>query len=208
MKRLPCLFLLLPMLLNANADALFDGKWIDLTHAFSSETIVWPTSKPFKKETVFEGHTGKGYYYAAYNISTAEHGGTHIDAPIHFAEKRNTVDQINVDQLVGPGVLIRVAAKAGENRNYQLSVEDILDWEKQHGPVPDNSILLVDTGSGRHWPDKLKYMGTDLRGEPGVAALKFPGIHPDAARYLASNRKINAIGIDTPQSRLWRFDTV
>lgn len=180
------------------ADEFFKGQWIDLTHEFSEQTIYWPTSELFKKSTVFAGHTDKGYYYSAYNISTAEHGGTHLDAPIHFFENRNTVDQIPIEQLVGSGVVIRITEKVKENRNYQFSVEDILDWEKQYGTLAENSIVLIDTGLSRFWPNKKEYMGTDERGEEAVKKLKFPGIHPDAARFLATERKIKAVGLDTP----------
>ena len=84
------------------ADDLLRGQWIDLTHDFSEETIYWPTAKSFEKTTVFKGYTDAGFYYTAYNFSAAEHGGTHIDAPIHFYEGRNTVDQIPIEQLIGP----------------------------------------------------------------------------------------------------------
>ncbi len=182
----------------ANAEEFFKGQWIDLTHEFSKEAIYWPTAEPFKKTTVFSGHTEAGFYYTAYNFSAAEHGGTHIDAPIHFSENRNTVDQITIEQLIGPGVVIRITEKAEENRNYQFSVKDILDWEKRHGIIAENSILLIDTGSSKFWPDKKKYMGTIERCQEGVEKLKFPGIHPDAAKFLVENRKIKAVGLDTP----------
>ncbi|MFT5453452.1 MAG: kynurenine formamidase [Enterobacterales bacterium] len=180
------------------ADDSLKGQWIDLTHDFSEETIYWPTAEPFKRTTVFEGHTDAGFYYTAFNFSAAEHGGTHIDAPIHFSENRNTVDQIPIDQLIGPGVVIRITEKAEENRNYQFAVMDILDWEKKHGVIPENCILLIDTGSSKYWPNKEKYMGTIEQGQEGVSKLKFPGIHPDAAKFLVENRKIKAIGLDTP----------
>jgi len=125
------------------ADDSLKGQWIDLTHDFSEEAIYWPTAEPFKKTTVFNGHTEAGFYYTAFNISAAEHGGTHIGAPIHFSENRNTVDQIPIDQLIGPGVVIRITEKAEENRNYQFTVMDVLDWEKKHGVIPENSILLT-----------------------------------------------------------------
>lgn len=180
------------------ADKLLNGTWIDLTHGFSEETIYWPTADSFQKTKVYEGYTEGGYYYAANNFSAAEHGGTHVDAPIHFYENRHTVDQIPVDQLIGPGVVIRVVEKVEANRNYQFSVQDILDWEKEHGVIPEDSILLIHTGSGKLWPDKEKYMGTRERGEEAVARLHFPGIHPDAARFLVEKRKIKAIGLDSP----------
>ena len=104
-----------------------------MTHDFSEDAIYWPTADSFKKETVFEGITDAGYYYTAYKFSAAEHGRTHIDAPIHFAEDRNTVDQIPIEQLIGQGAVIRTIEKVEGNRNYQLSIEDVLDWEKK-GP--------------------------------------------------------------------------
>ncbi len=192
---------LIVLLLMSSAVQAFDaaeGRWLDLTHNFGSDTIYWPTSESFNKSTVFEGHNEAGYYYSAYNISTAEHGGTHIDAPIHFYEHRQTVDQIPIEQLIGPGVVIRVVEQAKADRNYQFSVQDIKAWEATHGRLPENSILLIDTGSAKLWPDKKAYMGTELRGEEGVKSLKFPGIHPDAAKFLVQERKVKAVGIDTP----------
>lgn len=180
------------------ANDFSDGQWIDLTHEFSEETIYWPTAEQFKKTTVFSGFTNAGFYYTAHNFSTSEHGGTHVDAPIHFAENRNTVDEIPVEQLIGSGVVIQISEKAKVNRNYQLSVKDILEWEKKHGVIARNSILLIDTGSSKLWPNKQAYMGTDERGQAAVQKLKFPGIHPDAAKFLITKRQIKAVGLDTP----------
>jgi len=199
MIRLLLSFLLLVTVsANSVADDFFKGQWIDLSHDFSENTIYWPTADQFKKTTVFHGHTKAGFYYTAYNFSAAEHGGTHVDAPVHFAENRHTVDQIPVEQLIGPAVIVRIVEQAKKDRNYQLTVEDIIDWEKQHGVIEENSILLVDSGSAKLWPDKLKYMGTDERGEEAVKKLKFPGIHPQAAKFLATKRKVKAVGVDTP----------
>ncbi len=180
------------------AKDLFKGQWIDLTHKFSDEAIYWPTADNFKKTTIFQGKTGAGFYYTANNYYGAEHGGTHVDAPIHFYENGNTLDRIPLEQLIGPGVIIRIIEKVKKNRNYQFSIQDILDWEKEHGIIENDSILLIDTGSGKYWPDKKKYMGTDKRGEEGVKELKFPGIHPETAKFLVANRKIKAVGLDTP----------
>ncbi len=182
----------------STADDIFNGQWIDLTHEFSEEAIYWPTAETFKKTTVFHGHTKAGFYYTAYNFSAAEHGGTHVDAPIHFYENRNTVDQIPVEQLIGSGALIEIEAKVKKNQNYQFSVEDILAWEKQHGVIVEDSILLIYTGLSKFWPNREKYMGTAERGEGAVKKLRFPGIHPEAAKFLATERKIKAVGLDTP----------
>ena len=182
---------------GAGADGFPPGRWVDLSYDYSAETIYWPTAEPFALETVAEGRTEKGFYYSAYKFCAAEHGGTHIDAPIHFAEGRQTVDQIPLSQLIAPAVKIDVSEKALANRDYLITVEDFTGWESQHGRIPDGSIVLLQTGFGQYWPDRLKYLGTDQRGPAGVAALHFPGLHPEAAAWLMKNRKLNAIGIDT-----------
>lgn len=174
------------------------GTWIDLTHSFDEHTVYWPTSEPFRLDTVFEGITEKGFYYSAYKYCAAEHGGTHLDAPVHFARGKNSVEQIPVEQLAGEAVVIDVSEQALKDRDYQVSVNDFLNWEKTNGQIPDDAIVLLRTGYGQYWADKIKYMGTDERGQDAVAKLHFPGLHPDAARWLTGSRKIKAIGLDTP----------
>jgi kynurenine formamidase len=183
---------------STKQNALPQGEWIDLSHGFSSDTLYWPTAEPFKLQTVSAGMTEKGYYYSAYSFCAAEHGGTHIDAPVHFAEGRNSVDQIPLERLIAPAVKIDVSAKTNTDRDYQIAVADFEAWESQHSRIPDGAIVLLQTGWARYWPDRLKYLGTQKLGAEGVAELHFPGLAPQAAKWLTDNRKINAIGLDTP----------
>lgn len=173
------------------------GQWIDLSHDFSDETIYWVTAEPFKRVTVAEGMTPQGYYYSAYNYSAAEHGGTHIDSPVHFAEGKKTIDQIGLDQLIAHGVKIDVSSKAASDRDYLITADDIKNWETANGKIPEWSIILFQTGFGSRWPDKKAYLGTDQKGPDAVKDLHFPGLHPEAAKWLVENRKIHAVGIDT-----------
>lgn len=183
--------------LSSCAPAALAGEWIDLTHPLSSESVFWPTARPFELRTDFEGYTQKGYYYSAYTFTTAEHGGTHIDAPVHFAEGRHHVDEIPLDRLIGDAVVLDLSKAVDGRCDFLVSVAHIEAWENTHGTIPDNAIVLLRTGFGSFWPDAGKYLGTDLRGEAGVAALCFPGLHPEAATWLAEERGIKAVGIDT-----------
>ncbi len=171
---------------------------IDLTHGFGKETLYWPTEEGFVLEKGPAGRTPKGYYYSANRMRLAEHGGTHIDAPIHFFADRNTVDRIPVQQLIGEGIVVSVIWKCRSDRDYQVRVEDFLEWEAENGPIPRDAIVLLRTGYGKEWPNRLRYLGTEKRGAEGVAELRFPGLDPDAASWLLERRKIKAIGIDTP----------
>lgn len=178
------------------ADPMTAGQWIDLSHEFGDDTIYWVTAEPFKRTTVAEGKTPGGYYYSAYNFSAAEHGGTHLDAPVHFAEGRKTADQIAIDQLIGEAVVIDVSAKAAD-RDHEITADDIREWEAANAKIPEWSIILFRTGFGGRWPDKKSYLGTDQTGPDAVRDLHFPGLHPDAAKWLVENRKFKAVGIDT-----------
>lgn len=174
------------------------GAVIELSYPFDSETVYWPTAGAFRLEKDFEGNTEQGFYYSAYKYSAAEHGGTHIDAPVHFARGRHSVDEIPLTQLIGTAVLIDVITQVARNSDYQVTANDLRNWESLNGRIPAGAIMLLRTGFGKYYFDRKKYMGTDERGSAAVAKLHFPGLHPDAARWLVANRRIKAIGLDTP----------
>ncbi len=172
---------------------------VDLTHPFNAETIYWPTAdEGFQRRVTAQGMTEQGYYYEDGSFSSPEHGGTHVDAPRHFAEGADGVDEIPVDRLVGRAVVIDVTEQASANPDYQVTTADVQSWESDHRPIPDGAIILIRTGFGQVWPDAERYMGTGEKGAQGVAELQFPGLHPDAAVWLLENRNIKAVGIDTP----------
>jgi len=200
MKRLHLLviILILAVPVVAQKSSTFpNGRVIDLTYAFAADTVYWPTAEQFKLETDFEGVTDKGYFYSAYRYSAAEHGGTHLDSPVHFAKGHNTIDQIPLEQLMGSAIVIDVTAQCATNPDYLVSVGDIESWEKRNGKIPAGTIVLLRTGYGKFYPDRKKYLGTEERGAEAVAKLHFPGLDPAAARWLTQNRSIKAIGLDT-----------
>ncbi len=183
---------------SAVAELFAGAEWIDMSYPYDESTIFWPTAQPFELEVVSAGRTEAGYYYAANNFCMAEHGGTHLDAPIHFSEGRHTADEIPVERLIGAAVVVDVSAAAAANPDYQVTVDDLTAWEEQHGRIPDGSILLVHTGWGPRWGDRASYLGTDLTGPEAVPELHFPGLAPEAAEWLVEHRRIDAFGIDTP----------
>jgi kynurenine formamidase len=176
-----------------------DGGIVDLSHAYGEDTIYWPTDEAgFQYERLAEGEAGGGYWYAAGRFATAEHGGTHLDAPFHFAEQGATVEAIPLERLVGPAVVVDVREDCVADPDYQVRVQDLLDWESRHGRIPDGAIVLLRTGWSARWDDRERYLGTAETGPEAVRDLHFPGLQPDAARWLAEERATGAVGLDTP----------
>jgi kynurenine formamidase len=170
------------------------SKLVDLSYTYDAQTIYWPNAEGFVHRKDQWAINSSGFWYAAGNFASAEHGGTHLDSPIHFSEGKQTVDQLPVASLIGPAAVIDVSAKADTERDYRVSVADITDWEAAHGRLTSEMIAIVRTGWGKRWPDRLKYMGTDKPGD--TANLHFPGLSRDAATLLVE-RRIKGVGIDT-----------
>jgi len=175
----------------------FNGTLVDLTHDYSEKTLYWPTGKGFKLHTEFNGFNEKGYFYSAKSFSAPEHGGTHIDAPIHFLKDGETVDKIPLEKLIGNGIVIDVSNKCLKDSDYEVSVDDVKSWESEFGMIPPQTIVFLNTGFGELWPNRMKYLGTDKIGSEALSELSFPGLKPETAKWIVENRKINAIGIDT-----------
>jgi kynurenine formamidase len=170
---------------------------VDLSHTFDRDTIYWPTEDGFKLVKGKAGFTEKGYYYAANRFIAAEHGGTHIDAPIHFSANGQSVDAIPLERLVGEAAVIDVTEACGKNPDYQVGIDDLRRWEETHQRQLVDVIVLLRTGYAKRWPNRKAYLGTEARGVEGVAELHFPGLAPAAAKWLTQHRSIGAVGIDT-----------
>lgn len=184
-----------PVTAAAQQIDLGNSRIVDLTHSFNAATIYWPNSpSTFELQQLAHGHTDGGYFYAANAFSSPEHGGTHLDAPIHFAENRHTTEQIPLHQLIGPAIVIDVAEAAARNPDYQLSLSDVLSFEEAHGRIPDGAIILLRTGWSRYWPDRKAYLGDDTPGD--ASRLHFPSFGEDAARLLVEERGAAVLGVD------------
>lgn len=180
-------------------DPLTNLEWIDLTYSFDSTTLYWPNNTDgFQHRTDAEGVTDLGYYYSSYTILTPEHGGTHLDSPIHFYEKGETVDELPLSKLTGNAVLIDVSEKALADRDYLIDSVAVLAWESENGKIPENTMVLFRTGYGQFYPDRESYFGTAKTGAEAIPELHFPGIQPETADWLAKSRKVKAVGLDTP----------
>lgn len=175
--------------------AIPENKVVDLTYSFDETTIYWPTAKGFRWEKDAWGESAGGYWYASASYAASEHGGTHLDSPIHFGKSRMTTDEIPLTRLIGPAVVIDVSKSCKGNPDYRASLSDMQSWERSHGRIPVGAIVLFRTGWGEYWPDKKRYLGSDAPGD--TSNLHFPGISREAAQFLARSRRIDGVGIDT-----------
>jgi len=195
--RLPSLLAIGALACHGGGSGLPRGQIVDLSHAFDAQTIYWPTEEGFAFERGFAGETQAGYYYEAHRFRAAEHGGTHLDAPAHFARGGRHVDELPLERLVGEAVLVDVRPACARDRDYRVGVEDLAAFEREHGAIPRGAIVLLRTGFGLFWPDRERYLGTAARGPQAVRDLHFPGLHPEAARWLVAERGVAAVGLDT-----------
>ena len=172
------------------------ARIVDLTHAYDETTLYWPTSpSAFEMKTLAEGMTPGGFYYSSYAFCTPEHGGTHLDAPVHFARAGKAIGDLPLTQLVAPAVVIDVTTQAAADAAYLVTRADVEAFERKHGRIPPGSMVLVRTGWSRFWPNRKRYFGDDTPGD--ASKLRFPGYGEDAARVLVDDRKVAMLGIDT-----------
>lgn len=168
---------------------------VDLTHAFGPETVYWPTApSTFELDTLARGVTEAGWFYSANLFSTPEHGGTHMDAPVHFAEGALDAASVPLERLVGPAVVIDITARAAADPDYALTPGDVRAFEAEHGTIEAGAIVLLRTGWSARWPDPERYLGPSAPED--ASDLHFPSYGEEAARLLIEERGVAALGVD------------
>lgn len=160
-------------------------KFIDLTHALESVIPTWNGSCGF--ESSIKSDYAQGCRVQALKMHAGI--GTHIDAPSHFFADGHHIADIPIEQLFVPVSIIDVRHKI--HPDYEVSVKDIQDYEKDHGVIIEDSLVFAETGWSQYWEDIARYRNEDRNGH-----MHFPGFSSEAAEFLIG-RKIVGIGIDT-----------
>jgi len=162
---------------------------VDLSYAINDKLVHWPGDPRVFEATVNASVEKNGYFTRSFWM--LEHYGTHLDAPIHFPPGKTPVDQISVQRLFGPAVVLDVRAEAEKNADYRLPASRVEEWEKRHGKIGSGAIVLLRTGWASRWPDAQRYRNQDANG-----TMHFPGFSVEAVRVLLS-RGVSGIGCDT-----------
>ncbi|WP_454063520.1 cyclase family protein [Candidatus Nitrospira salsa] len=170
-------------------------KIVDLTYAFDEHTVYWPNNASFQREDTAHGLNAQGKWYASGQFSASEHGGTHIDAPNHFASSGMSVDAIPITRLFGQAIVIDIEEQCINNPDYTLTIADIQEWEEQFGRIEAKTLVLLRTGWGKFWPETIRYLGSPTPDDP--TTLHFPGFSGEAIKFLVHQRHIRGVGIDT-----------
>jgi kynurenine formamidase len=183
-----------PTLLDLYA-VLKTKSFVDLTHAFGPGIPHWPGFPEEKRETLYYydegvGSLGSGFFAQRYTI--VGQWGTHVDPPAHFGRGLRTVDEIDVKEMLLPLVVLDVHEAVAKNADYTLTMQDIEQWEKRHGPIPEQSFVAMRTDWSKRWPDAAKMRNADSKG-----IAHYPGWSLPTLQYLYEKRKITASGHET-----------
>ncbi len=162
---------------------------LDLTHVLGTQFPLFPGAAPFRIQQAVS-HDKDGYYGSI--LTYWEHSGTHMDAPVHFAPNGLFVDQLKVENLVVPAVVINITEKVRRDPDSVVTPDDIRAWERRYGRIPDNAAVLMASGWGARAASVEAFRNTDSSG-----VMHFPGFGKDAIDFLLTERRISGIGVDT-----------
>ncbi|XP_067130540.1 isatin hydrolase-like [Centruroides vittatus] len=165
--------------------------YLDMTYNLHEKVPIYPGITPLSVKMIYNGTEPEGYWLQLEDITTCVHVGTHMDAPCHFALGKWCINEIPLERLIAPAVVVDITSKFIDGSISNLMPEDLEKWESIHGKIPDGSILILKTGWGKFWNDNEKYVNGS---EPHK---KVPGISPQAASWLVANRKIYGVGVET-----------
>ncbi len=162
---------------------------IDLTHVLGVNMPVFPGNDPMRINVI---RTFERDSYYANRLDVAEHTGTHMDAPLHFAEGGASSHQIPPERLIGPLAVIDISERAARDPDAQVVPDDIRAWERRYGRLPNGAIVIMNSGWATRIGDSQAFLNAD-----GSGVMHFPGWSKDATDMLMQERNVIGIGVDT-----------
>ncbi len=168
---------------------LSSKRFVDLTHTFGPSTPHW---KGFGDEVVTTLYTIKKDGFKVQRFTHVGQWGTHVDPPAHFHEGLRTADEIPVEEMVLPLVVIDVHDKVAANPDYTLALEDVKDWEAKHGRIPAHAFVAMRTDWSKRWPNQDAMQNRDAAG-----VAHYPGWSKPVLKLLYEDRHITASGHET-----------
>lgn len=169
-------------------EAVTFSQVLDLTQPMYEGMPFWPGGVPFTMTRLVDYAEGG---YRLHKFEVGENTGTHVDAPSHFIEGGTPIENIALNQLVTPAVMIDIQDKVAQDEDYLLSADDVRAWEAEHGEIPSGALVILNTGWYKRFGEPERYINMDAEG-----VMRFPGYGPDAAELLLE-RDVAGIGIDT-----------
>lgn len=168
---------------------LHTQKWVDLSHGVNTTIPYFPAFKPIEEKTLF---TVEKDGFLAKEYTVASQYGTHIDAPVHFADGKRTLDEISATEFILPLIVIHKEKEVATNPDYRLTVEDIQQFEAEFGKIPAGSFVAFASGWSARWKDTVAFYNKDENGQAHT-----PGWSLDALQFLHNERDVAAIGHET-----------
>ncbi|WP_457950957.1 cyclase family protein [Pseudarthrobacter sp. alpha12b] len=167
--------------------ALAGRTFTDLTHAFHPGQPHFPAFPDETREAIFDLEKGDGF--TAHRYSIVGQWGTHVDPPSHFIRGGRTLDQIQVQEMLLPLVVLDITHRVDGDPDATPTLEDVREWEERNGTIPAASFVALRTGWSRRWPDSEAMANRDAEGVSHT-----PGWSREVLTFLLEERSVSAIG--------------
>jgi kynurenine formamidase len=165
-------------------------QWVDLSYEVSPQT---PHYEGFNDLQIKDVLTFAEHKVCSREYNMVSQYGTHIDPPFHFVEGARSLEKITVQEMLCPLCVVDASAKVAANPDYALSDQDLMDWEKAHGQIPDRAFVVMRT-------DWYKREGAAFLNKDAQGDCHYPGWGLDALQFLCEKRQITAIGHELPDT--------
>jgi kynurenine formamidase len=170
-------------------------RWVDLTHTFSPTIPHHPSFRPAEFTKIIDHEDmidGQRAGCMAHEYRFAGQWGTHVDPPVHYHAGLRYQDEIPVEEMLLPLVVLDISRQAAVNPDACVTLAEVDAWEGQWGRIPEGAFVALRSDWSKRWPDHARMSNKD-----GAGISHFPGWSLPVLKRLFEDRAIRACGHET-----------